>query len=95
MAFCRHATRSQDLLFVLKYEGSISDHWALGSTSNPTRPLFGNTGLIVEAGVDSDRRTFTGSHGALGVVGWNFVKEDATCQRRSPVGWAATSRRVA
>ena len=81
VAFCRHAMRSQSPLFVLKYEGSISDHWALGPGSNPTRPLFGHTGLTAGGGVDFVKRTFTGTHGALGGVGWKFVKEDKGCQQ--------------
>jgi hypothetical protein len=81
VAFCRHAMRSQSPLFVLKYEGSISDHWALGPGSNPTRPLFGHTGLTAKAGVDFAKSTFKGSHGALGGVGWKFVEEDPQCQQ--------------
>jgi len=63
----------------VKY-GTISDHSKLGATSNPTRPSFGNTGLTWRGGGNHKIATFTGSHGALGGVGWEFMDEDRTCQ---------------
>jgi hypothetical protein len=78
--FSRTALRDQSWSFVMKYEGTISDHSKLGATSNPTRPSFGNTGLSWRGTGDHRVTTFTGSHGALGGVGWAFMTEDRSCQ---------------
>ena len=80
--FSRHARRSQNVSFVLKYEGTISDYEKVGTTlSNPTRPSFSNTGLEWRGAGDHERaRAFMGTHGALGGVGWSFVTEDPGCQ---------------
>lgn len=81
VAFSRVARRDQSWRFVMKYEGAMSDGKRLGATSNPTRPSFGNTGLNWRGVGDHQAPTvFTGSHGALGGVGWAFVKEDQSCQ---------------
>jgi hypothetical protein len=74
VSYSRHAMRSQNQTFVAHYEGTI------GWPSNPTRPSFGNTGVRHRGGGDHERRVFTGSHGALGGVGWRVVHEDAHCQ---------------
>jgi hypothetical protein len=57
------------------------------TTGNPIRPTFGKTATKM-AGArfrqDGKARmvvkTFRGSHGALGGVGWRMVKEDMACQ---------------
>jgi hypothetical protein len=78
--FSRTVLRDQSWSFVMKYEGTISDNSKLGATSNPTRPSFGNTGLTWRGRGDHRMSTFTGSHGALGGVGWAFMDEDRSCQ---------------
>lgn len=48
---------------------------------NPVRPEFG-TFLVSPCGIgDHQTRKFTGSHGALGGVGWVDVEEDKACQQ--------------
>ncbi len=47
---------------------------------NPVRNWFGTTATKAESGVMVQQETFLGSHGALGGVGWNHVKEDPVCQ---------------
>lgn len=79
--FSRVCRRAQNWAFVMKYEGTLSSGKRLGATSNPVRPFFGNTGLQWRGMGDHEAPTvFTGSHGALGGVGWAFVSEDSTCQ---------------
>ena len=81
---CRHARRSQAPWFVDKYEekfvGEYGEQETSLLTSNPTRPSFGNTGTTFTGSVDYKERTFLGSHGALGGVGWKMVTEDAAAQ---------------
>jgi pimeloyl-ACP methyl ester carboxylesterase len=49
---------------------------------NPIRPEFG-TFLVSPCGMgDHQTRKFTGSHGALGGVGWKNVAEDDDCQHK-------------
>ncbi len=71
----RTAYRDTPKKLVDKYEDSI------GWGQNPMRPSFGN--LDVTPGGPGDhilRKDFTGSHGALGGVGWSHVSEDSNCQ---------------
>ncbi len=80
----RYARRSQDQTFVDKYEVKVIDEYGNETssplTSNPTRPFFGNTGTTFKGSVDFQSKTFLGSHGALGGVGWANVPEDAPAQ---------------
>ncbi|MFO0826509.1 MAG: PAAR domain-containing protein [Phycisphaerales bacterium] len=46
---------------------------------NPVRQWFGATATSSEA-ASTNRRSFLGSHGALGGVGWPHVREDPACQ---------------
>ena len=79
VAFSRTARRSQEVAFVLKYEGTIK---TLGmDVANPCRPSFGNTGVGWRGSGDHrPAHVFKGSHGALGGCGWGFVTEDEACQ---------------
>jgi len=82
--FSCHAVRDLNaLMMILKYEGSFADHKLLPNASNPMRPTFGNTGITWRGnGKEEDHllKSFRGSHGALGGVGWAFVHEDLACQ---------------
>jgi pimeloyl-ACP methyl ester carboxylesterase len=78
--FSRHAKRTDDPSFIAKYEGSIN----LGG-GNPARPWFGHTGVTHIGHGSHKMRTFVGSHGALGGVGWKHVGEDARCQEQVAV----------
>lgn len=81
VSYSRIARRDQSVAFVMKYEGTLKTSERLGNTSNPCRPAFGNTGLDWRGFNDHETPTaFKGSHGALGGVGWAFVKEDEACQ---------------
>jgi len=70
-----HAARDQNAAMVRQYEGTIN-----GGLGNPIRIWFGNTALK-GLGPRFHYRTFSGSHGALGGVGWKHVKEDPACQQ--------------
>ena len=66
-----------------KYEGTLRACGWLGGVENPTRPLFGNTGLTWRGDGDHQpAEVFLGSHGALGGVGWKVVVEDNTCEQQ-------------
>ena len=78
VAFSRVAQRDQSWRFVTKYEGTITD--GAGKTSNPARPSFGQTALKWTGSNDYQAKSFKGTHGALGGVGWGFVPEDKPCQ---------------
>ena len=89
--YSRHARRDLKAPLIVKYEGTFSDleikGFSLVNGSNPMRPSFGNTGLswrTREDGRGDHERAvpFPGSHGALGGVGWSFVTEDESCQKR-------------
>ena len=86
VTYCRHAIRSQDAAFVSKYESYlVKSEWLGIAVTNPfvsnvTRPWFGGVGKTAAGGVDFRSRTFKGSHGALGGVGWKDVPEDAPAQ---------------
>src|SRR5579871_4084330 len=75
VAFVRHAVRSHDPAFIAKYEGTINS-----GVGNPARPWFGNTAMQSTTAGNYHYRTFLGSHGALGGVGWKHVTEDPACQ---------------
>jgi pimeloyl-ACP methyl ester carboxylesterase len=86
--FSRIAQRSLDPAIVRKYEGVLDDSLynlnlpGLRRSGNPIRPEFG-TFKVIPCGIgDHQTRTFDGSHGALGGVGWADVKpEDEACQQ--------------
>lgn len=79
--YSRHARRSLASDFVEKYEGVIKRNPLL-SGENPIRPLFGNVGLTWRGDGDHlPAKSFMGSHGAVGGVGWRFVTEDNECER--------------
>jgi hypothetical protein len=79
--FSRHARRSLASDFVEKYEGTLKGS-GLFTGANPIRPLFGNVGLTWRGSGDHrPPRSFMGSHGAIGGVGWRFVTEDTDCER--------------
>ncbi len=81
---CRYAQRSHDPAFVDKYEKKYNVALAQLTnpfSTNPTRPSFGNTGLTHRGStLDFNLRTFLGTHGALGGVGWPEVPEDPAAQ---------------
>ena len=80
VAFSRSARRSQAWSFVMKYEGTL-ETFKHSDSSNPIRPFFGNTGVNWRGDGDHQpARVFTGSHGAMGGAGWEFVTEDRKCQ---------------
>lgn len=73
--FSRTAFRHTPKKLVDKYEDTIG--WA----QNPMRPSFGNLDVTPSGSGDHTlRKDFTGSHGALGGVGWSHVTEDPDCQ---------------
>ena len=79
--FSRHARRDLNAYLIVKYEGTLADESWLPNASNPMRPTFLNTGLTWRGDGDHERaKPFGGSHGALGGVGWSFVREDIGCQ---------------
>ena len=86
--FSRVAHRSLDPTIVKKYEGVLNDSLynlnlpGLRKIGNPIRPEFG-TFKVIPCGIsDHQTKTFKGSHGALGGVGWADVKpEDEACQQ--------------
>jgi len=86
--FSRAAHRSLDPGIVKKYEGVLNDSLynlklpGLRRSGNPIRPEFG-TFKVNPCGIgDHQTKTFKGSHGALGGVGWADVKpEDEACQQ--------------
>jgi hypothetical protein len=99
VAYCRHAMRSQDPAFVRKYETYLLDNkvtgsWASPFSSNVTRPWFGSVGGESGGCKDYQKRVFSGSHGALGGVGWKKAPEDGPAQEQV-AGWmnAALSAR--
>jgi len=52
-----------------------------GIAHNPFRVFFGNTGKkYLGNSAAADYRTFSGTHGALGGVGWPHVSEDKLCE---------------
>ena len=74
------ARRSQDPALIAKYEPLDVPVLRL-VTSNPMRPSFGGTGReYLGERQNLHERTFRGSHGALGGVGWAKVTEDKACQ---------------
>jgi hypothetical protein len=81
--FAAHAMRTDDPAFVKKYAHTIG--LLLG---NPARPSFGHTATTTAWGgfnrqpVIYEQHVFTGSHGALGGVGWPHVTEDPDCQEQ-------------
>jgi hypothetical protein len=88
--YCRHAMRSQDPKFVRKYETYLLDNkwtgaWASPLTSNVTRPWFSSVGGERGACKNYEKKTFLGSHGALGGVGWKKVLEDVSAQNQVAV----------
>jgi hypothetical protein len=84
--FSRTASRSLDPAIVKKYEGVLPiKPYNLASIpmlrGNPIRPEFG-TLVVNPCGLgDHQTKTFKGSHGALGGVGWADVEEDDACQQ--------------
>ncbi|MBR1155195.1 alpha/beta hydrolase fold domain-containing protein [Bradyrhizobium sp. JYMT SZCCT0428] len=83
--FSRTASRSLDQALVKKYEGVLPmkpyNLAALPALrGNPIRPEFGTFTVSPCGTGDHQSKTFKGSHGALGGVGWADVGEDENCQ---------------
>ena len=76
------ARRSTSPALVNKYEGTIGltigGH--IGIMNNPMRVWFGGTAHQYLGKGPYNEMTFSGSHGALGGVGWTHVTEDGPCQ---------------
>ncbi len=90
-AYCAHAIRNQTQAYQDTHEtfllrSSTFGTWRNPFASNVTRPSFGGVAGTAEPGVQFESQVFTGSHGALGGVGWKSVPEDPDCQAQV-AGW--------
>lgn len=90
---CFVARRFIDHPDMKKYDYSLSDFGAIQNVigvvfasqflnHNPARNWFGSTATrCMSSATNFVERSFLGSHGALGGVGWTHVVEDPDCQR--------------